>query len=87
MDLDKTLQDLYAERDKVERAIASLECLRKPGSDQTPAAEAPKRRGRRGMSPDERGEVSERMKRYWAARRKGSEAISGKLLSRSSGRT
>jgi hypothetical protein len=73
MDLNKTLQDLYSEKEKIERAIASLECLHKPDPDRAPAAARPTRRGRHGMGARERGDVSERMKRYWAARRKGAE--------------
>jgi len=72
MDLYKAIQDLYAEKDKLERVIASLEELQR-----TAAATAPllpkgaKRRGRKSMGARERAEVSERMKKYWASRRKG----------------
>jgi len=67
MDLQKTLQALYAEKEKLERAIASLEELMRAG----PALRAPsgKRRGRKSMDPAEREEVSRRMKKYWAGRR------------------
>ena len=70
MDLYKAIQDLYAEKEKLERVIASLEEL------QRTAGELPdlpprtgKRRGRKSMNADERQEVSERMKRYWESRR------------------
>jgi hypothetical protein len=70
MDLYKAIQDLYAEKERLERVIASLEELQQtPG----PLPQLPKpagRRGRKSMSPDERHEVSERMKRYWDNRRK-----------------
>jgi hypothetical protein len=69
MDLYKAIQELYAEKEKLERVIASLEELQKSGA---PAAEPPKlrnRRGRKSMSSKERREVSERMKNYWARRR------------------
>ena len=70
MDLQKTLQELYAEREKLERAIASLEELQRTGA--LPGTALPgKRRGRKSMDPAERLEVSARMKNYWASRRAG----------------
>jgi hypothetical protein len=69
MDLYKAIQDLYAEKEKLERVIASLEELQRAGG---PVAELPKpakRRGRKSMSSAERREVSERMRNYWASRR------------------
>ena len=72
MDLYKAIQDLYAEKEKLERVIASLEELqRNAGSLPLPPGGG-KRRGRKSMGSKEREEVSERMKRYWASRRKGS---------------
>ena len=70
MDLYKAIQDLYAEKEKLERVIASLEELQRssaplPGN----LPHAVKRRGRKSMSSDERREVSERMKKYWESRR------------------
>lgn len=71
MDLYKAIQDLYAEKEKLERVIASLEELqRAAGGGIPPAPGSGKRRGRKSMGPDERQEVSDRMKRYWARRRK-----------------
>ena len=75
MDLYKAIQDLYAEKEKLERVIASLEDLqRAAGGGIPPAPGTGKRRGRKSMGPDERQEVSERMKKYWARRRKGHES-------------
>jgi len=72
MDLYKAIQDLYAEKEKLERVIASLEELqRTAGSMPVLLAKTAKRRGRKSMSSEERQEVSERMRKYWAARRKG----------------
>jgi hypothetical protein len=72
MDLYKAIQDLYAEKEKLERVIASLEDLqRAAGGGIPPMPTTGKRRGRKSMSADERTEVSARMKKYWAARRKG----------------
>jgi hypothetical protein len=69
MDLYKALQDLYAEKEKLERAIASLEELQRAGG-LTGLPPIGKRRGRKSMDPKEREEVSRRMRKYWAARRK-----------------
>ena len=71
MDLFKAIQDLYAEKEKLERVIASLEELqRTAGTVPVPPAKPSKRRGRKSMSSEERQEVSERMRKYWAERRK-----------------
>ena len=70
MDLYKALQDLYAEKEKLERAIASLEELQRAAASPLPGTvPALKRRGRKSMNQVERKEVSERMKQYWAGRR------------------
>lgn len=70
MDLDPAIRYLRAEVEKLDQVIASLEkLLSEPG----PFLEAPpKRRGRKSMGAQERQEVSARMKRYWAKRRRGS---------------
>jgi hypothetical protein len=74
MDLYKAIEDLYAEKEKLERVIASLEDLqRAAGGGIPPAPGSGKRRGRKSMGSDERMEVSERMKKYWAGRRKPDE--------------
>ncbi len=67
MDITKTIQELYAEKQKLERVIASLEQLR--GASADIPSEPPKRRGRKFMDAREREEVSARMKKYWASRR------------------
>jgi hypothetical protein len=75
MDLYKAIQDLYAEREKLERVIASLEDLqRAAGGNVPPLPKSEKRRGRKSMNADERRQVSARMKKYWASRRKGKNA-------------
>jgi hypothetical protein len=62
MDLTKTIEELRRDKERLERVIASLEEL------QVAMLWSPqkKRRGRKSMSPEERREVSERMKNYWA---------------------
>jgi hypothetical protein len=71
MDLYKAIQDLYAEKEKLERVIASLEELQRSAGVATALPLKPsKRRGRKSMSSEERQEVSERMRKYWASRRR-----------------
>jgi hypothetical protein len=70
MDLYKAIQDLYAEKEKLERVIASLEELQRSAGSVPILPKGVQRRGRKSMDAAERQEVSERMKRYWAGRRK-----------------
>ncbi len=63
MDVGKALRELYAEKKRLDAAIFVLE--RRLQRDARPAG----RRGRKKMSEAERQEVSQRMSRYWAARR------------------
>ena len=74
MDLYKAIQDLYAEKEKLERVIASLEELQRSAGSVQVLPKGLQRRGRKSMNSAERQEVSERMKRYWAGRRKSSVA-------------
>ncbi len=67
MDLYKAIRQLYEERARLDRVIASLEELQRAAEAEE---EQPKRRGRKTMSEQERRQVSERMKQYWADRRK-----------------
>ena len=69
MDLYKAIQDLYAEKEKLERIIASLEELQRAAGPLPVWPKPAKRRGRKSMNPSERQEVSERMRKYWASRR------------------
>jgi hypothetical protein len=69
MDLNKAIQDLYAEKEKLERVIASLEELQRTAGSLPVLPKPAKRRGRKSMNAAERQEVSERMRKYWASRR------------------
>ena len=69
MDLYKAIQDLYAEKEKLERVIASLEELQRNAGPFPVLPKPARRRGRKSMNPAERQEVSERMRKYWANRR------------------
>jgi hypothetical protein len=68
MDLSDAIQKLYAEKESLVRAIAALEALQQD-SKLGSAAVRRSRRGRKSMNPEEREEVSTRMKKYWASRR------------------
>ena len=70
MYLFKAIQELYAEKERLERVIASLEELQRSAGAVPAVSKVAKRRGRKFMDPKERQEVSDRMKKYWAARRK-----------------
>jgi DNA invertase Pin-like site-specific DNA recombinase len=65
VDVHKTLRELHAEKKRLDAAIHSLERQVKATADRGPR----KRRGRKSMSAEERRRVSERMTRYWEARR------------------
>jgi len=70
MDLNKAIRDLRDELEKINEVIASLEQFQSTGT-----LPKPRRRGRKSMPEEERKSVSERMKRYWAARRQRKGAI------------
>jgi len=69
MDLNKAIRDLSAELEKLNEVIASLEQFQSTGT-----LPVPRHRGRNSMPEEERKSVSERMKKYWAARRKAKGA-------------
>ena len=70
MDLYETIQHLYAEKERLERVISSLEALLGVGTAEIPKLKGAKR-GRKSMGSKEREEVSARMKSYWDRRRNG----------------
>ena len=82
MDLYKAIRELYAEKRRLEEAIASLEDLlgSKGGAAnlQLEDLRGKKRRGRKNMPPEERRAVSARMKKYWAQRRATVTKASGR---------
>ena len=67
IDLYNLIQELHAEKQRLDRVIATLEGML-PDTVK-PAQAPPKRRGRTSMNDQERREVSQRMKTYWASRR------------------
>jgi hypothetical protein len=66
MDLQKTIDFLRGEISRLERVVASLEELRDGMTDSA----LQRKRGGRKMGAEERQRVAERMRRYWAGRRK-----------------
>jgi hypothetical protein len=68
MDVAKILQELKAEKQKLDQAIAVMEAVVGDKGTQAPTAPS-KRGGRKHMSELECKEVSRRMKRYWDSRR------------------
>ena len=66
MDLTRIIGQLYAERDRVRQAIATLEQFQQEKNTAVPAH---RRRGRKSMGIEERKVVAERMKIYWSKKR------------------
>jgi hypothetical protein len=69
MDVLKALRELYAEKKRLDSAIAALEARLRAGQTGGAAKSGARRRGRKSMSAAERLEVSKRMTLYWEARR------------------
>jgi hypothetical protein len=65
MDYSEILRELYHRRDQLAVAIAKLEAF----SAGSPLV-GTRRRGRKSMGPEERKQVSTRMMKYWAGRRR-----------------
>lgn len=66
MDFESLLKNLIRQKELLDRAIALLEDWAAPtGGFRLEKS----RRGRKAMGPEERKEVSRRMKKYWASRR------------------
>lgn len=70
MDLIKAIQQLREEKARIEEVIARLEALTLKRSGEGVSVPVRGRRGRKYMAPEERAQVSLRMKEYWAKRRK-----------------
>jgi hypothetical protein len=69
MNLRKTIENLYAEKEKLERVIASLEELEQTAESAAQYLKGWNRRGRKSMGASERADVSKRMREYWANRK------------------
>jgi hypothetical protein len=73
MDVQPTIRILQLEPERVEATIALLEQLQNANGNGTGAPHHKSKRGRKSMGSEEREEVSERMKKYWANRREASD--------------
>jgi hypothetical protein len=71
MNITEILQLLYARKARMEQAISDLEELQRVRSLPLPPPHSKRKSsGRKSMGAEERKEVSRRMKKYWANRRK-----------------
>jgi hypothetical protein len=70
MQIEQIVTLLVAERDRLNRAITALEGSAGHKSAGSPAAAAPKTRKRKARTAAQRKAHSERMRAFWAARRK-----------------
>jgi hypothetical protein len=70
VDYRALIKELRLRAEALDRAIADIESLNSPAGS-TELQSFKKRRGRRFMGQEERQQVSERMRRYWAGRRDG----------------
>jgi hypothetical protein len=68
MDYQGIISDL---RHRLEKVSSTIDALENRQRESPRLSDSPKRstRGRKSMGPEERGQVFERMKRYWAGRR------------------
>jgi len=64
MNLRRVIRDLHEELEKLNKVIAAIEQFQHTGT-----LPQQRRRGRKSMGEEERKEVSERMRKYWASRR------------------
>ena len=69
MDFYAAIRELVEEKKRLDRLIAALEAVKNGDAQDTLNGVIGSRRGRKAMGEQERREVSERMKRYWANRR------------------
>ena len=69
MDLYQTIRILRDEQKRLDKLIQSMEQMQEHGGNGLVRRETPARRGRKSMTSDERRRTSERMKKYWEARR------------------
>jgi len=74
MNINKAIRELHEEKKRLDRVIASLEEMQQNAVLRI-ATVPEKKRGRKSMNHQARQEVSERMKRYWDARRKQEQTL------------
>jgi hypothetical protein len=69
VNINRTIRELIEEKKRLDRVIGTLEEMQRTGPVEVTSL-SQKKRGRKSMDGLARKEVSERMKRYWEARRK-----------------
>ncbi len=73
MEIERIIEQLRAERNRIDKAIAALDSsgstIRTEHSKANLATAQPKKRGRRSMSQAERKRLSRQMKKRWAERK------------------
>jgi len=69
MDLYELIGQLRLRKERIDRAITAFENLQKTDGGSIEGV-VKNRRGRKSMGLEERRQVAERMKKYWASRRK-----------------
>lgn len=74
MNINKAIRELYEEKSRLDRVIASLEEMQRNAAALPAALPETRKRGRKSMDEHARQEVSARMKKYWDARRKQDQA-------------
>lgn len=77
MDVLKAIRELQTEKQRLDEVIARLEALTlgRVGVRTIPEDTVTrKRRGRKSMGQEERAVVSQRMRDYWASRRKSGQS-------------
>jgi hypothetical protein len=80
MNLTDLLLELYSRKAKCEEAIALVESLQQmTGRRVSSTTFNGKSRGRKSMGMDERRQVSDRMKAYWAKRNRGDSSLASTL--------
>ncbi len=80
MKVNAILQELKAERNRLDQAIAALQSLnheRGRAGRPKASAQAPKKRARRHMSAAARAKIARLMKQRWAARKKAGKSTLG----------
>ena len=73
MDIIKAIEELRNQKARLDEVIARLEGLTLKRGGQDVPQKTKGRRGRKYMDPKERELVSQRMKDYWAKRRKAAK--------------
>jgi hypothetical protein len=78
VNINKTIRELIEEKKRLDRVIGTLEEMQRNGRVEV-VPPPQKKRGRKSMDERARQQVSERMKRYWQARRRQDNVLEPNL--------